>query len=248
MNLSSKPGPAASSKSKSGESSSRLRSKLQASMAQPAVSSGKERVVVAVNAGREITKHALEWALSNVVQAGDHITLVVLLQGGKIGGRKLWSLPRLAGDCASRSSKVGKSRNAKEMEDEVRESCSHAMQQLHKLCEAKQVKVSVRVVPDAIKGAAAMEARSVGATWVVLDSQLKKEESKFCTEQLQCNLVIVKRSDAKILRLNLRASSESGRILAEHPTVKSAISTSTPVGPTSSDEALLQREALSNHV
>ena len=39
-------------------------------------------------------------------------------------------------------------------------------------------------------------------------SQLKKEEAKCCVDQLQCNLVIVKRHDAKILRLNLMRSSE----------------------------------------
>lgn len=243
MTSSGKPGPTAC-KNKHGEISSRLRSNLQASIAPP---SGRESVVVAVNAGKEITKHALEWALSNVVQAGDHITLVALLQGGKIGGRKLWSLPRLAGDCANRSSKVGKSRNAREMEDDVNESCSHAMQQLHKLCEAKQVKVSVKVASSAIKGATAMQAQSVGATWVVLDSQLKREEGKCCLDQLQCNLVIVKRSDAKILRLNLRASSESGRHIAENPSSNKAISSSPSVGLASSDESLSQR-VLSNHV
>lgn len=82
MNLSLMQGPALS-KSKN-EGSSRLRSNCQASMAQSAASAA-ESVVVVVNAGKEITKHALEWALSNVVQAGDHITFVALLQGGRNG-------------------------------------------------------------------------------------------------------------------------------------------------------------------
>lgn len=218
---------------------SRLRSHLQAT-------SSAESVVVALNAGKEITKHALEWALSNVVQAGDRITLVALLQGRN--GRKLWSLPKLGGDCTHRSNKGGKNTNAKEMEEDVTDSCSLMMQQLHKLCDSKQVKVSVRVVPGAAKGATAMEAQKVNATWVVLDSQLKKDESKCCMDQLQCNLVIVKRFDAKILRLNLKAHSDHERSRIECPP-STTPTTKTTLGTTlSSEEAHLHREALSNHV
>ncbi|MCO5572992.1 hypothetical protein L7F22_026754 [Adiantum nelumboides] len=205
--------------------------------------SGKESVVVAVNAGKEITRYALEWALSNVVHAGDHITIVALLQGGKLGSRRLWGLPRLAGDCANRSSKAGKPRNAREVEDEVTESCSHAMQHLQKLCDSKQVKLKVKVVSGASKGAIAIEAQSIGATWVVLDSQLKKDEGRLCMEQLQCNLVIVKRSDAKILQLNLRASTESGRDMTEHTTSTTAFSESASVGSKCYNEV----ETISNH-
>lgn len=81
-------------------------------------------------------------------------------------------------------------------------------------------------------------------------SQLKKEEGKYCMEQLQCNLVIVKRFDAKILRLNLRASSENARNVPKNQTLTStsATTTTTIVAATSGEEALLQREALSNHV
>eukprot|EP00250_Pteridium_aquilinum_P018922 c24233_g2_i1 orf=347-3181(-) len=228
--------------SKNEGNGSRVKSHFQSSFAQPAT----ESVVVALNAGKEITKHALEWALSNVVQAGDHITLVALLQGRN--GRKLWSLPKLAGDCANRSNKGGKNANPKEMEEEVTDSCSLMMQQLHKLCDSKQVKVSVRVVPGAVKGATAMEAQRVKATWVVLDSQLKKDASKCCIDQLQCNLVIVKRSDAKILRLNLKASSDQERSCAKSPALTTTMAMTTMVGTLSSEEALLQREALSNHV
>lgn len=46
-----------------------------------------ELVVVAIDATKEITKHALEWALSNVVQPGDHITLLALLPA-TVSGKK----------------------------------------------------------------------------------------------------------------------------------------------------------------
>ncbi|KAJ9692101.1 hypothetical protein PVL29_011271 [Vitis rotundifolia] len=43
------------------------------------------------------------------------------------------------------------------------------------------------------------------ANWVVLDKQLKHEE-KCCMEELQCNIVVMKRSQPKVLRLNLVGS------------------------------------------
>ncbi|KAI5061924.1 hypothetical protein GOP47_0022463 [Adiantum capillus-veneris] len=208
--------------------------------------SGKESVVVAINAGKEITRYALEWALSNVVHAGDRITLVALLQGGKLGSRRLWGLPRLAGDCANRGSKAGRPRNAKEVEDEVTESCCNAMQHLQKLCDSKQVKLKVKVISGASKGAVAMEAQSVGATWVVLDSQVKKDEGKLCMERLQCNLVIVKRSDAKILHLNLRASMESGRDMAQQTTSTNAFSECASLGSKGCDD-IHEGDTISNH-
>ncbi|MCO5584378.1 hypothetical protein L7F22_038304 [Adiantum nelumboides] len=203
-----------------------------------------ENVVVALNAGKEITKHALGWALSNVVQAGDHITLVALLHGRN--GRKLWSLPRLGGDCANRSNKGGKNANPREKEEDVTDSCSLMMQQLHKLCDSKQVKVSVRVVPAAAKGTTAMEAQRVKATWVVLDSQLRKEESKHCLEQLQCNLVVVKRLDAKVLRLNLKACVDPEKSIVEGLAPSTSTSKTSIAANLSSQEAFNNREALSN--
>ncbi|KAH7432305.1 hypothetical protein KP509_07G017500 [Ceratopteris richardii] len=225
----------------------------------------RENIVVAVNAGREITRHALEWALNNVAQAGDHITVVALLQGrngnqklqnltgfvqhtflrfhlGDVNnlGWKLWNLPRFGGECANRSVKGARSSNSRDLEDEVSDSCSVMMQQLHQLCDSKQVKVGMRVIPGAVKGAVAIEADRVKASWVVLDSQLKKEESKCCMEQLQCNLVVVKRSDAKILRLNLKASSDVERP-AECPASEVSTAKTRMSANSSTDEAFVHR-------
>jgi len=50
-----------------------------------------ERIVVAIDASRDITKHALEWALTNVaVEEAEHycITLLALLPSAN-GGRHL---------------------------------------------------------------------------------------------------------------------------------------------------------------
>ncbi|KAH7280681.1 hypothetical protein KP509_36G009100 [Ceratopteris richardii] len=111
------------------------------------------------------------------------------------------------------------------MEDEAAELCALAMQHLQDLCDKEQVKASVRMISGSSKGAIAAEAERVGATWVVLDSQLKKEEARLCMEKLQCNVVMVKKSDAKILQLNLRITSERQKIGAERTVPATAHST-----------------------
>ncbi|KAF2581796.1 hypothetical protein F2Q68_00006905 [Brassica cretica] len=63
-------------------------------------SNGTEKVLVAVKASREISKTALVWALTHIVHPGDCITLVVVVTSHN-AGRKLWTLPKFAGDCAS---------------------------------------------------------------------------------------------------------------------------------------------------
>lgn len=203
-------------KTKSPAASRSSNSQDEGRLERPPFPQSTENVVVAVNASKEITKHALEWALTNIVQPGDQITFVALFQGAR-NGMKLWGLPMFPGDCANGSTKCPKSGDPREVEEEVTDSCSQMMKQLHKLCDLKKVKVSVKVIQASGRGTTALEAQRVRATWVVLDSQLKKEE-KCCMEQLNCNLVIVKRFSPKILRLNLRAPSENEREPPEETT------------------------------
>lgn len=49
-------------------------------------------------------------------------------------GRKMWSFPKLGGDCATGARSQGA-----QLEDEINEACTFMMQQLHKLCDAKKV-------------------------------------------------------------------------------------------------------------
>ncbi|KAK6125099.1 hypothetical protein DH2020_041163 [Rehmannia glutinosa] len=56
-------------------------------------------------------------------------------------------------------------------------------------------------------GTVAAEAKKIQANWVVLDKQLKHEEKR-CMEELQCNIVVMKRSQPKVLRLNLVGSAK----------------------------------------
>ncbi|XWS18873.1 hypothetical protein CRYUN_Cryun32bG0082300 [Craigia yunnanensis] len=163
-----------------------------------------EKVVVAVKASKEIPKTALVWALTHVVQPGDCITLLVVVPSH--GSGRKWGFPIFAGDCASGShkSQLGSS---SEQKSDITDSCSQMILHLHDVYDPNKINVKIKIVSGSPCGAVAAEAKRVQASWVVLDKQLKQEE-KCCMEELQCNIVIIKRSQAKVLRLNLVGSPE----------------------------------------
>jgi len=67
--------------------------------------------------------------------------------------------------------------------------------------------VKVRILSGLPSGTVATESKRAKASWVVLDKELKHEEKR-CLEELQCNIVVMKRSRPKVLRLNLVGSPE----------------------------------------
>ncbi|CAL9122032.1 unnamed protein product [Musa textilis] len=165
-----------------------------------------EKIVVAVKASKEIPKTALVWALTHVVQPGDCIMLLVVVPPHS-SGRKLWGFPRFAGDCASGHRK-SQSGTALEQKSDITDSCSQMMLQLHDIYDSNKISVKIKTVSGSPSGAVAAESRRVQASWVVLDKQLKHEE-KHCIDELQCNIVVMKRSQPKVLRLNLVGSHEA---------------------------------------
>ncbi|CAN0922151.1 Cytochrome P450 82A1 (Fragment) [Linum grandiflorum] len=171
---------------------------------QPAAESlaGRDKVVVAVKAEKVISKASLAWALSHVVHPGDCITLLAVFPEEKKTGKKFWSFPRLTGDC-------GSSTHRQKLPDrvcEISESCSQMVLQFHNQIE---VRVRIKVVSvSATSGSAVVaEAKRNEANWVVVDKKLK-HELKHCIEELRCNIVLMKGSQAKVLRLNLGCSNE----------------------------------------
>ncbi|KAA8540300.1 hypothetical protein F0562_024137 [Nyssa sinensis] len=162
-----------------------------------------EKVVVAVKASKEIPKTALVWALTHVVQPGDCITLLVVVPS-QSSGRKLWGFPRFAGDCASGHRRSHSGTNSEQKSD-LTDSCSQMILQLHDVYDPNKINVKIRIVSGSPCGSVAAEAKTAQANWVVLDKQLKHEEKR-CMEELQCNIVVMKRSQAKVLRLNLVGS------------------------------------------
>ncbi|KAF5203712.1 Inactive protein kinase [Thalictrum thalictroides] len=164
-----------------------------------------EKVVVAVKASmKEIPRTALVWALTHVVQPGDCITLLVVVPAIN-SGKKLWGFPRFAGDCASGQKRLGTS---SEQKFDLTDSCSQMMLQLHEVYDPNKINMKIKIVSGSPCGAVAVESKRAQASWVVLDRQLKHEEKR-CMEELQCNIVVMKRSQAKVLRLNLVGSPKS---------------------------------------
>ncbi|KAH8957525.1 hypothetical protein BDL97_07G096100 [Sphagnum fallax] len=116
-----------------------------------------------------------------------------------------------------------------EIEGDIQKACSIMMQEeeLHKLCAEKKIDIRLKVVQAAAgrQAATASEAKKLGATWVVLDRHLKRE-AKHCKELLQCNIVLVKPSEPKILRLNLRCTGSSEFMAQESDTHQASASSS----------------------
>ncbi|KAE8699438.1 Proline-rich receptor-like protein kinase PERK8 [Hibiscus syriacus] len=210
-----------------------------------------KKVVVAVKASKEIPKTALVWALSHVVQPGDCITLLVVpshCSGCSCSVIAFASTYDILGlnscGCISRKSQTGSS---SEQNSGISDSFSQMILQLHDVYDPNKINVKIKIVSGSPCGAVAAEAKQAKASWVVLDKQLKHEEKR-CMEELQCNIVIMKRSQAKVLRLNLVGPSEkeaeacqlnpeTDETSEKHPENKNGSSDIGPVvTPTSSPE------------
>ncbi|KAJ1284189.1 hypothetical protein BS78_03G186200 [Paspalum vaginatum] len=157
-----------------------------------------EKVVVAVRAAaREISKTAIVWALTHVVQPGGNIILLVVIPAHS-SGRKFWGFPLFAGDCASGH------KSMLDQKYDVSELCSQMMKKLE-VYDIDKINVTTKLVSGSPSGVVAAECKRAQASWVVLDKELKHEEKR-CVEELQCNIVVMKRSQPKVLRLNLVGS------------------------------------------
>ncbi|XP_076941065.1 inactive protein kinase SELMODRAFT_444075-like [Bidens hawaiensis] len=210
-------------------------------------SAAAEKIVVAVKAAKEIPKTALVWALTHVVQPGHCITLLVVLPA-QTSGKKLWRFPRFNRDCASGHGRfnIGTSNDQKV---EITDSCSQMILQLQDVYDPNKINVKIKIVSGSPCGAVAAEAKKIQATWVILDKKLKHER-KQCMEDLQCHIVIMKKSQPKVLRLNLVGSpnkkpeADCPLPLTNQPSEKQTKNSRGPVvTPTSSPEVFTATEA-----
>ncbi|KAL3824435.1 hypothetical protein ACJIZ3_020464 [Penstemon smallii] len=217
---------------------------------------GAEKVVVAVKESKEIPKTALVWALTHVVQPGDCITLLVVVSSHS-SGKKSWSFPRFAGDCAS-GHRRSYSGTVSEQKSDITDSCSKMILQLHDVYDPNRINVKIKIVSGTPCGAVAAEAKKNQSNWVVLDKQLKHEEKR-CMEELQCNIVVMKRSQPKVLRLNLVGlpkkelevpSSDNDQLLKKQEIIKDSLNPSRGplVTPSSSPETFTATEVRTSSV
>ncbi|XP_073275841.1 inactive protein kinase SELMODRAFT_444075-like isoform X1 [Primulina huaijiensis] len=158
-----------------------------------------ERVIVAVKVEKVISKVALAWALTHAVRPGDCVTLLAIVSPKKTDGRRFWGFSRLKGDCRSNVPALLPDRIGR-----ISESCS---QMVLKVQDQIQVRVQIKVISATSAGAVVAEAKSNAANWVILDKKLK-EELKLCIDELHCNIVVMKGSQPKVLRLNLASSND----------------------------------------
>ncbi|KAK6938745.1 Serine-threonine/tyrosine-protein kinase, catalytic domain [Dillenia turbinata] len=157
-----------------------------------------DHVIVAVRAEKVISKTALAWALTHVVQPGSSLTLLAVFTGQTTRGRRFWNFAKWRADGSGNRERFA------DRARQISDSCSQMVLQFHDQIE---VRVKIKVVSSSPPGAVAAEVKRSAASWVVLDKELKKER-KHCMEELSCNIVIMKGSEAQVLRLNLGCSDD----------------------------------------
>ncbi|KAL3840352.1 hypothetical protein ACJIZ3_024943 [Penstemon smallii] len=158
-----------------------------------------ERVIVAVKAEKVISKAALSWAITHAARPGDCITLLAIFTDNRTGTRRFWGFPRLKADCRS-----GDPKKLPDRIGQISDSCSQMLLQVQ---DQIQVQVRIKVVSAMSAGAVTAEAKRNAANWVILDKKLKRE-LKNCMDELHCNIVVMKGSHPKVLRLNLGISND----------------------------------------
>nr|GME21752.1 inactive protein kinase SELMODRAFT_444075-like isoform X1 [Ipomoea batatas] len=162
----------------------------------------KRVVLVCVKASREIPRAALAWTLTHVVQPGDCVKLLVVIPDHH--SSNLWGFSRFHSDCAHTNGKSF-SGTVFDQKDYITDSCAQIMLQLNDLYDPNKIQLKIKVISGSECGVVAAEAMKTQTHWVVLDKKMKKE-AKICLEELECNVVMMKNSHPKILRMNFVGS------------------------------------------
>ncbi|CAH9101891.1 unnamed protein product [Cuscuta epithymum] len=166
---------------------------------------GKGRgVLVAVKVSKDIPRDALVWALTHIVLPGDFVKLLVVIPDPSNSSKKLWGLERFGSDCKS-GNPILSSGTPQDQKDYITESCAQIVLQLNHLFDPDKVRMKIKVIPGSDYGTVAAQAKKTRAHWVVLDKKMRKEAT-ICMEELECNVVMMKNSHPKVLRLNLLGS------------------------------------------
>ncbi|CAI9782678.1 unnamed protein product [Fraxinus pennsylvanica] len=130
----------------------------------------------------------------------DCIRLLVVIPT-HTASKKLWGFPSFNSDCSTAHwrSLPG---TFLDLKDYMTDLCNQMLYQLHDIYDPDKVIVKMKVISGSKDGVVASEAKRAQAQWVVLDKKME-EEVNFCMEQLDCNVVVMTKSQPKVLRLNL---------------------------------------------
>ncbi|KAG2280452.1 hypothetical protein Bca52824_051672 [Brassica carinata] len=130
----------------------------------------------------------------------------------EFGCKNMWGFSRLTTNCALGHGRFLAGTNA-DQKDDIHESCSQMMFQLHNVYDADKINIRIKIVLASPDGVIAAEAKKSNSNWVVLDRGLKYEK-KCCIDQLECNLVVIKKSQPKVIRLNLVKNADTEHLEA----------------------------------
>ncbi|KAI4304229.1 hypothetical protein MLD38_039771 [Melastoma candidum] len=173
-----------------------------------------EVIVVAVDASKEITDYALEWAVQNLIKPRDSLFLLAVHPSPSLPPPSPFRINQLRnsqflsklfmrcrGDKEKSSSGIRKAGHGAKpcSEEKVKGVCEIMMKQLLSAYKVTQVKREVLVNMYSQPGSVASTAEDVGATWVVFDRRLRKE-ADICLKQLACNVVLVDHTIPRILK------------------------------------------------
>ncbi|KAG8367258.1 hypothetical protein BUALT_Bualt16G0053800 [Buddleja alternifolia] len=157
-------------------------------------------VIVGVKACKEISKSALIWALTHIVQPGGCVMLLVVIPTHS-SSKTHWGFPTFHSDCTAGYGR-SMSGTISDQKDYITDVCNDMISHLQGIYDPEKVTVKMKVVCGSKDGVVASEARRAHSQWIILDKRMKKE-AHFCMEQLNCNVIVVNHSDPKVLRLNL---------------------------------------------
>ncbi|KAJ9542689.1 hypothetical protein OSB04_029195 [Centaurea solstitialis] len=171
-------------------------------------------ILVSIEAGREVTDYALEWAVQNVIKPMDSLILLAILPSHennpfplKINQPRHSSKGFFSRLLKKRSSvkneasdKVGFVDEGRDIPQRIYNVCGEMIQHLFSLHKVVKVRTEVKVVAYAPVGSVAMIATELCARWVILDQRLKSEADRCLNQYLNCNVVLIDGPFHKILR------------------------------------------------
>nr|XP_043633029.1 inactive protein kinase SELMODRAFT_444075-like [Erigeron canadensis] len=175
---------------------------------------GGQIILVSIEADKEITDYALEWAVQNVIKPMDSLVLLAILPSHESNSFSVKTAqPRhtskgffsrlLKKRSAAKNNvldKVGFVDDGRDIPQRVYNVCTQMIHHLFSLHKVVKVHTEVKVVAYTPVGSVAMIATELHARWVILDQRLN-DEANCCLEQyLNSNVALIDGPFHKILR------------------------------------------------
>ncbi|KAI7727058.1 hypothetical protein M8C21_012159 [Ambrosia artemisiifolia] len=123
-----------------------------------------------------------------------------MLQLLTFSGHKLWKFSKFNSDCTTGQWKALS--GDRDQKDDVTEACSQMVLQLHNIYDSDKIKMKIKVISGTLSGEVVAQAKKTQTEWIVFFRNLKKE-AKVCMEELECNVVVMKKTQPQVLCLNL---------------------------------------------